>query len=106
LPWWRGWPAATAALAASRTGRIVLSWVQERPPLFVSQVWAQVFEGGRWQTAAPVQSSPNYGWVGVTQPFLTRSLAVAPNGDGLLLWLEDDDSSSSLNPVMGAYLPK
>ena len=93
-------------LAASRTGRIVLSWVQEQPPLFVSQVWAQVFEGGRWQAAAPVQSSTNYGWVGDTQPFLTRSLAVAPNGDGLLLWLEEDESNSARIPVMGAYLPK
>lgn len=63
-----------------------------------------MFEDGQWKTAGVV-SGFNEAWFGDGEPLLNRSLAIAPNGDALLLWVEEDDATSTA-PVMGAFLPK
>jgi hypothetical protein len=91
-------------IAASRTGRFVLGWIQQNPVTFVAETWAQVWEGDGWRQAGRVQTSTNEASFGnyFLQP--DRPVAVAANGDSVILWSEYVTSGQS--PIVGAFLPK
>jgi hypothetical protein len=92
-------------LAASRTGRFALSWVQYDAVTDSMKVWAQVRESGVWKTAGQVQTNARDAFFGRT-PLPNRPLAMAANGDGLLLWVEQDATSNALNTMTGAFLQR
>ncbi len=90
-------------IAASRTGRFALGWVQSDSGTGNRQVWAQVYEGGAWKTAGQVQTTTRDALFGST-PLPNRPLAMAANGDGLLFWVEQDATDNALNTITGAFL--
>lgn len=91
-------------IAASRTGRFVLAWLQENTVTSNFETWAQVWEGGSWRPAGKVQSSANDARFGSGFYEVDRPVAVAANGDTLLLWSEYITSGQS--PIVGAFLPQ
>lgn len=91
-------------IAASRTGRFVLAWIQSNPVTSSRETWAQVWEGGGWRPAGRVQTSDYEASFGRSFFQLDQPVAVAANGDSLILWSEYITSGQS--PIVGAFLPQ
>jgi len=85
--------AENPRVAISGAGRIAVTWVAQ-PPSGTYAVWAQVFEGGSWQSAQAIMTSGNDIDVDAE-----HALAMDGSGMPLAIWAEWGSTS---DPLVGA----